>query len=57
MASVMCWEKMRDMGIGCDLHTLALRGHTFQKTASPGTGSYTWMERVWEFMNHKRFNR
>ena len=57
MASVMCWEKMRDMGIGCDLHTLALRGHTFQKTASPGTGSYTWMDRVWEFMNHKKLNR
>jgi len=57
MASVICWEKLRDMGIGCDLHTLALRGHTFQKTASPGTGSYTWMDRVWEFMNHKKFNK
>jgi hypothetical protein len=57
MASVMCWEKLRDMGIGCDLHTYALRGHTFQKTASPGTGSHTWMDRIWEFMNHKKFNR
>ena len=57
MASVMCWEKLRDMGIGCDLHTYALRGHTFQKTSSPGTGSHTWMDRIWEFMNHKKFNR
>ena len=57
MGSVMCWERMRRMDIGCDLHTLVRRGHTFQKTASPGTGSYTWMDRIWEFMNHKKFNR
>ena len=57
MNSVMAWEKLRQMGIGCDLHTLALRGHCFQRTASSGTGSYTWMGRVWEFLNHKKFNR
>lgn len=57
MNSVKCWEQLRRMGIQCDLHTLAKRGHCFQKNASPGTGSYTWMGRIWEFMNHKGFNR
>ena len=57
MNSVKAWEKLRQMGIGCDLHTLALRPHSFQRTASPGTGSYTWMGRVWEFLNHKKFNK
>ncbi len=57
MNSVKAWEQMRRMGIGCDLHTLALRSHCFQKNACPGTGSYTWMDRIWEFMNHKKFNK
>ena len=57
MNSVKCWEQLRRMGIQCDLHTLAKRGHCFQKNAAPGTGSYTWMGRIWEFMNHKGFNR
>ena len=57
MNSVKCWEQLRRMGIQCDLHTLAKRPHCFQRTASPGTGSYTWMDRIWEFMNHKGFNR
>lgn len=52
MNSVKCWEQLKRMGIQCDLHTLAKRGHCFQKNASPGTGSYTWMGRIWEFMNH-----
>jgi hypothetical protein len=25
--------------------------------ASPGTGSYTWMDRIWEFMTSKGFNK
>ena len=57
MNSVKCWEKLRRMGIQSDLHTLALRGHCFQFKAAPGTGSYTWLDRVWEFMNHKGFNK
>ena len=40
-----------------DLHTLAKRYHCFQRKASPGTGSYTWIGRIWEFMNHKGFNK
>ena len=51
MNSVKCWEQMRRMGIQSELHTLALRGHCFQKKASPGTGSYTWLNRIGEFMN------
>ena len=31
--------------------------HCFQRMASPGTGSYTWLGRIWEFMNHKGINR
>jgi len=57
MNSVKCWEQMRRMGIQGDLHTLAKRNHCFQRAASPGTGSYTWLDRIWEFMNHKGFNR
>jgi acetyl esterase/lipase len=57
MGSIKCWEKLRRMGIQSDLHTLAKRGHCFQRNASPGTGSYTWMDRIWEFMNHKKFNQ
>ena len=57
IGSVRCWEQLMRMGIQCDLHTLALRPHCFQRAASPGTGSYTWMDRVWEFLNHKGFNK
>ncbi len=53
MNSVKCWEQMRRMGIQSDLHTLAQRNHCFQRKAAPGTGSYTWLDRIWEFMNHK----
>ena len=51
MNSVKAWEKMRSMGVQSELHTLATRKHCFQRTASPGTGSYTWMDRIWEFIN------
>ena len=57
MNSVKAWEQMRSMWIQCDLHTLATRNHCFQKNAVPGTGSYTWMDRIWEFMNHKQINK
>jgi acetyl esterase/lipase len=57
MNSVKTWEQMRRMGLGSDLHTLCRRNHCFQRKASPGTGSYTWLGRIWEFMNHKGFNR
>lgn len=55
MNSVKAWEKMRSMGIQSELHTLAKRGHCFQKTASPGTGSYTHLERIYEFLTAKGF--
>jgi hypothetical protein len=54
---VKIWELLRRKGIQCDLHTLATRGHCFQFTASPGTGSYTWMDRLWEFFTRKGFNK
>ena len=56
MNFVKAWEKMRAMGVAGDLHTLCRRGHCFQAKAAPGTGSYTWLGRIWEFMNHKGFN-
>ena len=55
MNSVKTWEKMRAMGIQCELHTLAKRPHCFQRTASPGTGSYTWLDRIWEFLNDRGY--
>ena len=57
MNSVKAWEQMRRMGIQGDLHTLCRRSHCFQRAASPGTGSYTWLGRIWEFMNHKGINK
>ncbi len=57
MNSVKVWEQLRRMGIQGELHTLALRHHCFQSKASPGTGSYTWMDRIWEFLTTKGFNR
>ena len=50
MNSVRTWEQLRRMGIQGELHTLVKRGHCFQKKASPGTASYTWMERVRDFI-------
>ena len=50
MNSVLAWEQLRRMGIQSELHTLAKRGHCFQRKASPGTGSYNWMDRIWEFL-------
>ena len=57
MNSVKCWEQLRRMGIQSDLHTLATRSHCFQRKAAPGTGSFTWLDRIWEFMNHIGSNR
>jgi acetyl esterase/lipase len=57
MNSVKCWEQLRRMGIQGDLHTLATRPHCFQRKAAEGTGSYSWLGRIWEFMNHKGFNK
>ena len=57
MNSVKTWERMRRMGVQGELHTLATRSHCFQRTASPGTGSYTWIDRIWEFLSDKGFNR
>ncbi|MBQ9310868.1 MAG: alpha/beta hydrolase fold domain-containing protein [Bacteroidales bacterium] len=50
MNSVKVWEKMRAMGVQSELHTLATRKHCFQRTASPGTGSYTWLDRIGEYL-------
>ena len=57
MNSVKTWEKMLQMGIQCDLHTLATRGHCFQNVSVPGTGSYTHLDRIWEFLTTKGFNK
>lgn len=57
MNSVKVWEKMLQMGIQSELHTLATRDHCFQNYASPGTGSYTHLDRIWEFLNAKGFVR
>lgn len=57
MNSVKSWEKLRRIGVQCDLHTLVLANHCFQRRAHPGTGSYTWMDRIWEFIVHKGFEK
>lgn len=55
MNSVKAWEKMRAMGVQSELHTLATREHCFHANASPGTGSYNFLDRIWEFLNQKQF--
>ena len=50
MNSVKVWEKLRAMGISAELHTLALRPHCFMLGAAPGTGSYTYLERITDFL-------
>ena len=57
MNSVKTWEKMVQMGIQSDLHTLATRNHCFQNSEAPRTGSYTYMDRIWEFLTAKGFNK
>lgn len=57
MNSVKTWEKMLMMGIQSELHTLACRTHCFQRNSSPGTGSYTHFDRIWEFLTTKGFNK
>lgn len=57
MNSVKTWEKMAMMGVQSELHTLATRDHCFYESASPGTGSYTFMDRIWEFLTAKGFNK
>ena len=54
MNSVKAWEQLRRMGIQGELHTLATRRHCFQKKASPETGSYTWLDRINEFLKHRK---
>ena len=50
MNSVKVWEKMRSIGIQCELHTLALSEHCFYHNASPGTGSYTWLDQIRDYL-------
>lgn len=57
MNSVKTWEKMRSLGIQSELHTYATREHCFNMAAAPGTGSYSFLDRIWEFMTRKGFNR
>ena len=50
MNSVKLWERMRAIGVQCELHTLALRDHCFQSEALPGTGSYNYLDRIAEWL-------
>ncbi len=57
MNSVKTWEKMQQMGIQSELHTLAKCKHGFHSSAAPGTGNYTHLDRIWEFFTAKGFNK
>lgn len=57
MNSVKTWEKMLMMGIQSELHTLATRRHCFQAKSAPGTGSFTHLDRIWEFLTAKGVNK
>ena len=53
MASVRAWQRLREMGVGAEVHTFATRPHCFQHKASPGTGSYTYLDKIWEFIGNR----
>ena len=55
MNSVKIWERLREQGVQGEVHTLVGREHCFQAHAAVGTGSYTWMNRLWEFMTGKKY--
>ena len=57
MNSVVAWEQLRRMGVQGELHTLAREPHCFQRSAIPGTGAYSYLDRIWEFLSAKGFNR
>ena len=57
MNSVKAWERMRRMGVQGEVHTFATRNHCFQSQALPETGSYTCLDRIWEFLSTKGFNK
>ena len=57
MGSVKVWERMRAMGVQSELHLLAKRGHSFEKKASPGTASYNYLDRIWDFLTEGGFNK
>lgn len=52
MGSVKLWEKFRKMGVDSELHTYATGKHCFQKSAAPGTGRYTSIERIKDFLEY-----
>ena len=54
MNSVKAWEQLRRIGVQGEVHTLAKRGHCFQNFAAAGTGSYTYLDRIWEFLSAKQ---
>lgn len=53
LGSVAAWEKLHRMGIQPELHTLAKRSHCFQRTASPDTGSFNYLDHIWNFIREK----
>lgn len=50
MGSIRVWEKMRAMGVQSELHILVGRNHCFHASASPGTASYNFCDRLWDFL-------
>ena len=56
MGSVKTWQKLRRMGLQSDLHVFATRGHCFYFKAAPGTGSYNWIGRIFDFFEAYGFN-
>jgi len=50
MNSVKLSEKLRSMGVPSEVHTLATAFHDFQTSAYPGTGSFNYLDRIWEFL-------
>ncbi len=50
MNSVKFWERLSEMGVSSEMHTLANAEHDFFQNSSPGTGSYNYNERVLDYI-------
>lgn len=51
MSSVKVFERLRDMGVRSEVHTLAGREHCFQYSAEPGTLSYRYFDVIYGFLS------
>ena len=53
LGPVKVWEKMRAIGVQSELHTAVLPDGSFHVVGSPATGSYTWVEKIYDYVRQQ----